>query len=121
MRVESELQPGQAARGDKLRSRKYLRNISVRRGAAWRRKPMPNIRGDRVVHTKPQRLRGKLAQPVRASALRQAFQRRGEQHREFCDIFGPEHILENVGEFLNYFMVSKVRPVPIHCGHPAQS
>jgi len=32
----------------------------------------------------------------------------GEQHREFCDIFGPEHIIENVGEFLNYFMVSKV-------------
>ena len=31
----------------------------------------------------------------------------GEQHREFCDIFGPEHIIENVGEFLNYFMVSK--------------
>jgi hypothetical protein len=23
-------------------------------------------------------------------------------------MFGPEHILENVGEFLNYFMVSKV-------------
>jgi hypothetical protein len=36
------------------------------------------------------------------------FNAEGEQHREFCDIFGPEHILENVGEFLNYFMVSKV-------------
>lgn len=36
------------------------------------------------------------------------FDAEGEQHREFCDIFGPEHILENVGEFLNYFMVSKV-------------
>ena len=28
--------------------------------------------------------------------------------REFCDIFGPEHILPNVGEFLNYFMIRKV-------------
>jgi hypothetical protein len=36
------------------------------------------------------------------------FDAEGEQHREFCDIFGPEHIIENVGEFLNYFMVSKV-------------
>ena len=36
------------------------------------------------------------------------FNAEGEQHREFCDIFGPEHIFENVGEFLNYFMVSKV-------------
>src|ERR1022692_4985709 len=38
------------------------------------------------------------------------FNAEGEQHREFCDIFGPEHMLENVGEFLNYFMVSKVMP-----------
>ena len=36
------------------------------------------------------------------------FDAEGEQHREFCDIFGPEHLIENVGEFLNYFMVSKV-------------
>jgi hypothetical protein len=32
----------------------------------------------------------------------------GDQNRKFCDIFGPEHILDNVGEFLNYFMVRKV-------------
>ena len=30
------------------------------------------------------------------------------QSREFCDVFGPEHILGNVGEFLSYFMVRKV-------------
>jgi hypothetical protein len=36
------------------------------------------------------------------------FDAEGEQHREFCDIFGPDHIIENVGEFLSYFMVSKV-------------
>lgn len=32
----------------------------------------------------------------------------GSAHREFCDIFGPAHILPNVGEFLGYFMVRKV-------------
>ena len=31
-----------------------------------------------------------------------------EQDLEFCDIFGPEKILENVDEFLTYFMVHKV-------------
>ena len=30
-----------------------------------------------------------------------------DRPREFCDVFGPEHILGNVGEFLNYFMVRK--------------
>ncbi|MBI4481325.1 MAG: hypothetical protein HY652_00405 [Acidobacteria bacterium] len=25
---------------------------------------------------------------------------KGAEHREFCDIFGPQHILPNVGEFL---------------------
>ena len=33
---------------------------------------------------------------------------KGEDHREFCDVFGPEKILENVSEFLNYFMIRKV-------------
>jgi hypothetical protein len=33
---------------------------------------------------------------------------RGDAPREFCQIFGPEHILPNVGEFLGYFMVRKV-------------
>ena len=37
----------------------------------------------------------------------QHFDAKGEQHGEFCDIFGPEHILPNVGEFLNYFMIRK--------------
>jgi hypothetical protein len=32
----------------------------------------------------------------------------GEAHQEFCEIFGPEHILPHVGEFLGYFMVRKV-------------
>lgn len=32
----------------------------------------------------------------------------GDEHREFCQIFGPEHILPNIGEFLDYFMIRKV-------------
>ncbi len=32
----------------------------------------------------------------------------GSEHREFCRIFGPEKITENLGEFLGYFMVRKV-------------
>jgi hypothetical protein len=33
---------------------------------------------------------------------------KGKDHREFCDIFGPDRIISNFGEFLNYFMVRKV-------------
>ena len=32
----------------------------------------------------------------------------GAEHREFCEVFGPEHILPNLGEFLDYFMIRKV-------------
>jgi len=32
----------------------------------------------------------------------------GDAHRGFCEVFGPDHILPNVGEFLGYFMVRKV-------------
>ena len=32
----------------------------------------------------------------------------GDSQREFCQIFGPEKIPENVSEFLNYFMIRKV-------------
>jgi hypothetical protein len=32
----------------------------------------------------------------------------GDEHREFCQVFGPEKIPDSVHEFLNYFMVRKV-------------
>lgn len=32
----------------------------------------------------------------------------GDAHREFCEVFGPAHILPHLGEFLGYFMVRKV-------------
>ena len=42
----------------------------------------------------------------------------GDVRREFCQVFGPEHILPNVGEFLGYFMVRKVvaEPGAAPCG-----
>jgi len=33
---------------------------------------------------------------------------KGDEHREFCQLFGPEKIPDNVDEFLNYFMIRKV-------------
>lgn len=33
---------------------------------------------------------------------------RGEEHREFCQLFGPDKIVGNLGMFLNYFLIRKV-------------
>jgi hypothetical protein len=33
---------------------------------------------------------------------------KGEDHREFCQLFGPDKIVENFGGFLGYFMIRKV-------------
>lgn len=33
---------------------------------------------------------------------------KGDEHREFCQIFGPEKIADSVDEFLDYFMIRKV-------------
>ena len=33
---------------------------------------------------------------------------KGDEHREFCQVFGPEKISDSVYEFLNYFMIRKV-------------
>ncbi len=45
-------------------------------------------------------------------AERKLFERlyhaKGKAQREFCQIFGPEHILPQVGYFLNFFMIRKV-------------
>jgi len=43
-----------------------------------------------------------------AALFDRLYSARGAEHREFCQIFGPEHILPNLGEFLDYFMVRKV-------------
>ncbi len=33
---------------------------------------------------------------------------KGEEHREFCQLFGPDKIVGNLGMFLGYFMIRKV-------------
>lgn len=32
----------------------------------------------------------------------------GQEHKEFCQLFGPDKIAENTGEFLGYFLIRKV-------------
>src|SRR3990172_1564267 len=32
----------------------------------------------------------------------------GQDHKEFCQLFGPDKIAENTGEFLGYFLIRKV-------------
>ena len=52
-----------------------------------------------------------MARPyaVRCARVFERLQRAtGDAQREFCQIFGPEHILPNVSEFLGYFMIRKV-------------
>ncbi len=36
------------------------------------------------------------------------YEAEGDEHREFCQLFGPEKIMENVGSFFSYFMIRKV-------------
>lgn len=45
---------------------------------------------------------------VEQALFDQCYNATGSNHREFCEIFGPEKIPENVGEFLRYFMPRKV-------------
>ena len=32
----------------------------------------------------------------------------GKDHKEFCQLFGPDKITENIGEFVGYFLIRKV-------------
>lgn len=43
-----------------------------------------------------------------AERFDKAFNAKGDEHREFCQLFGPEHIAPNIGEFLGYFFPRKV-------------
>ena len=73
--------------------------------------PKTHARYTEVIVLFTQSLNGYAANslsPFDRARFDKLFNAEGEQHREFCDMFGPEHILENVGEFLNYFMVGKV-------------
>jgi hypothetical protein len=43
-----------------------------------------------------------------AELFNRLYNAEGNEHREFCEIFGPDLILPNIGEFLGYFMIRKV-------------
>ena len=43
-----------------------------------------------------------------AARFERSYNAEGEEHREFCDLFGPEKIPENLGGFLGFFMIRKV-------------
>lgn len=43
-----------------------------------------------------------------AARFERSYNAEGEEHREFCDLFGPEKIVERLDNFLGYFMIRKV-------------
>lgn len=45
---------------------------------------------------------------VESALFEKHYNAQGEEHREFCQLFGPEKLVENFGGFLGYFMIRKV-------------
>src|SRR5262245_34933890 len=109
MRRNLEAKPGQAASGHKPTISEVL--AEYLRTEKSRLAPKTHARYTDVIGLFTHSLNGyaasSLSQFERAH-FDKHFDAKGDQHREFCDIFGPDHILKNVGEFLNYFMVRKV-------------
>jgi hypothetical protein len=109
MQVKRELHLGQAARGDNLTISEVL--AEYLRAERSRLAPKTYARYAEVIALFTQSLNGYAANSLgrtERALFDTHFNAEGDQHREFCNIFGPEHILPNVGEFLSYFMVSKV-------------
>ena len=104
-----EYQAGQAARGNKLTISEVLAEyLRAERGGLA---PKTYAQYSEVIALFTQSLNGYAANSLsrfERARFDKFFNAEGEQRRRFCDIFGPEHLFENVGEFLNYFMVSKV-------------
>ncbi len=46
--------------------------------------------------------------PADSALFDKHFNATGEEHREFCQLFGPDKILEELGGFLGHFMIQKV-------------
>ena len=109
MRDKMDLEPVQAAGGRKPTISEVL--TEYLRAEKSRLAPTTHARYTEVIALFTQSLNGYAANSLNRferARFDKHFNAEGEEHREFCDIFGPEHILKNVGEFLNYFMVSKV-------------
>lgn len=43
-----------------------------------------------------------------SSLFERHYEAEGDEHRDFCQLFGPEKIMENVGSFFGYFLPNKV-------------
>lgn len=43
-----------------------------------------------------------------AALFERGYNAEGEEHREFCDLFGPDKIVESLDVFLGYFMIRNV-------------
>ena len=109
MRGKLNLDPVQAARGHKPTISEVL--AEYLRAEKSRLAPKTYARYADVIGLFTHSLNGYAASSLSQfdrARFDKHFDAEGEQHREFCHIFGPEHIIENVGEFLNYVMVSKV-------------
>jgi len=52
---------------------------------------------------------GHQSLPTEEAALfRRHYDAEGDEHREFCQLFGPEKIVDMLGGFLGYYMIRKV-------------
>ena len=96
---------GQAAMGHKLTISEVLAEyLRMERG---RLAPKTHARYTEVIALFTQSLNGYAANSLsqfERARFDKLFKAERKHHSEFCDIFGPEHILENVGEFLNKSM-----------------
>ena len=45
---------------------------------------------------------------VESALFEKHYNAEGQEHREFCQLFGPDKITENAGGFLGYFLIRKV-------------
>ena len=95
MRVKLELQPGQAARGDKLTISEVL--AEYLRAERGRLAPKTYAQYTEVIALFTQSLNGYAANSLsqfERARFDKLFNAEGEQHREFCDIFGPAYSRE---------------------------
>jgi hypothetical protein len=95
MRGKLHPEPGQAARGHKLTISEVLADYL--RAEKSRLAPKTHARYTDVISLFTHSLNGYAANSLsqfERARFDKHFNAEVEQHREFCDVFGPEHILE---------------------------
>lgn len=58
--------------------------------------------------------------PEETEIFERHYNAEGKNHKDFCELFGPEKIPENVGEFVSYFLVRKVMASASFIGQAAR-